>query len=153
MFPRCPLPTPWWGGGAAGSGVLVHLSRAPPPPTPWTPPNPPHHFEWLLPHPFSILCNGGQHYAPYRWLLISNKLCDPTVCTCGGVGGGGRNRCIILIMTLDPGDKHQYCLRQDRTRVACVIGGHSTPILIFTYPGSRIQKQQQKRGVKKNLFS
>jgi hypothetical protein len=26
-------------------------------------------------------------------------------------------------------------------------------ILIFTHPGSRIQKQQQKRGVKKNLLS
>ncbi len=26
-------------------------------------------------------------------------------------------------------------------------------ILIFTHPGSRIQKQQQKRGVKKNYFS
>jgi hypothetical protein len=27
--------------------------------------------------PFSrFLCNGGQHYVPYRWLLISNKLCD-----------------------------------------------------------------------------
>ncbi len=26
-------------------------------------------------------------------------------------------------------------------------------ILIFTHPGSRIQKQQQKRGVKKNLCS
>ncbi len=35
-----------------------------------------------------FLCNGGQHYVPYRWLLISNKLCDSTLCTCGGVGGG-----------------------------------------------------------------
>jgi hypothetical protein len=35
-----------------------------------------------------ILCNGGQHYVPYRWLLISNKLCDSTLCTCGGVGVG-----------------------------------------------------------------
>ncbi len=26
-------------------------------------------------------------------------------------------------------------------------------ILIFTHPGSRIQKQQRKRGVKKNLMS
>jgi hypothetical protein len=26
-------------------------------------------------------------------------------------------------------------------------------ILIFTHPGSQIQKQQQKRGVKKNLLS
>jgi hypothetical protein len=34
-----------------------------------------------------ILCNGGQHYVPYRWLLISNKLCDSTLCTCFGVGG------------------------------------------------------------------
>jgi hypothetical protein len=34
-----------------------------------------------------ILCNCGQH-VPYRWLLISNKLCDSTLCTCGGVGGG-----------------------------------------------------------------
>ncbi len=46
-----------------------------------------------------ILCNGGQHYVPYRWLLISNKLCDSTLCTCGGVVGG-RNRCIMLNMTL-----------------------------------------------------
>jgi hypothetical protein len=30
-----------------------------------------------------------QHYAPVA-----------------GWGGGGRNRCIMLIMTLDPGDKH-----------------------------------------------
>jgi hypothetical protein len=28
--------------------------------------------------------------------------------------------------------------------------GCLSPILIFTHPGSRIQKQQQKRGVKKN---
>ncbi len=41
----------------------------------------------------------GQHYVPYRWLLISNKLCDSTLCTCGGEGGGW-NRCIILILTL-----------------------------------------------------
>jgi hypothetical protein len=55
-----------------------------------------------------LLCNGGQHYAPYRWLLISNKLCDSTLGTCGGVGGGGEEQvhnvdpgCIM-----DPGDKH-----------------------------------------------
>ncbi len=48
--------------------------------------------------PHILLCNGGQHYVPYRWLLISNKLCDSTLCTCGGVGGG---RCIMLIMTLE----------------------------------------------------
>ncbi len=35
-----------------------------------------------------LLCNGGQHYVPYRCLLIYNKLCDSTSCTCGGVGGG-----------------------------------------------------------------
>ena len=34
-----------------------------------------------------FLCNGGQHYVPYRWVLISNKLCDSTLCTCGGVWG------------------------------------------------------------------
>jgi hypothetical protein len=39
-----------------------------------------------------FLCNGGQHYVPYRWLLISNKLCDSTLCTCGGVGGGEGGR-------------------------------------------------------------
>ncbi len=52
---------------------------------------------------YCILCNGGQHYVPFRWLLISNKMCDSTLCTCGGVGG---DRCIMLIMILDPGDKH-----------------------------------------------
>jgi hypothetical protein len=36
----------------------------------------------------TFLCNGGQHYVSYRWVLISHKLCDSTVCTCGGVGGG-----------------------------------------------------------------
>jgi hypothetical protein len=35
-----------------------------------------------------FLCNGGQHYVPYRWLLISNKLFDSTLCICSGVGGG-----------------------------------------------------------------
>ena len=34
-----------------------------------------------------FLCNGWEHYVPYRWLVISNKLCDSTLCTCGGVGG------------------------------------------------------------------
>ena len=48
-----------------------------------------------------FLCNGWEHYVPYRCLQISNKLCDSTLCTCGGVGGW-RNRCIMLIMTLDP---------------------------------------------------
>ncbi len=42
-----------------------------------------------LPGRNKTLCNGGQHYVLYRWLLISNKLCDSTLCTCGGVGGGG----------------------------------------------------------------
>jgi hypothetical protein len=37
--------------------------------------------------PLVFICNGGQHYVPYRWLLIFNKLCDSTLCTCGGVGG------------------------------------------------------------------
>jgi hypothetical protein len=46
-----------------------------------------------------VLCNGGQHYVPYSWLLISNKLRDSTLCTCGGVREG-RNRCIMVIMTL-----------------------------------------------------
>ncbi len=56
---------------------------------------------------FNVLCNGGQHYATYRWLLISNKLCDSTLCTCGGVGGGEEQvhnvdpGCIMY-----PGDKH-----------------------------------------------
>jgi hypothetical protein len=40
---------------------------------------------------FLISC-GIQHYAPVV-----------------GWGGGGRNRCIMLIMTLDPGDKHSGC--------------------------------------------
>jgi hypothetical protein len=56
--------------------------------------------------------------------------------------GGGRNRCIMLIMTLDPGDKQPVLRIRDvypRSR-----------ILIFSHSGSRIQKQQQKRGVKKN---
>jgi hypothetical protein len=39
-------------------------------------------------HVVIFLCNGGQHYVPYRWLLISNNLCDSTLCTCGGVGKG-----------------------------------------------------------------
>jgi hypothetical protein len=69
-----------------------------------------------IPSQHIFLCNGGQHYVPYRWLLISNKLCDSTLFTCGGVGGeeqvhnvdydpvktvgGGVNRCIMLVMYL-----------------------------------------------------
>ncbi len=40
-------------------------------------------------------------YVTEGWLLISNKLCDSTLCTCGGVGRRGWNRCIMLIMTLE----------------------------------------------------
>jgi hypothetical protein len=36
-----------------------------------------------------FLCNGWEHYVPSRCLQISNKLCDSTLCTCGGVGWGG----------------------------------------------------------------
>jgi hypothetical protein len=50
-----------------------------------------------------FLCNGGQHYVPYRWMLISNKLCDSTLCTCGGVGGGGEQ---VHNVEYDPGDEH-----------------------------------------------
>jgi hypothetical protein len=32
-----------------------------------------------------FLCNGWEHYVPYRCLWFSNKLCDSTLCTCGGV--------------------------------------------------------------------
>jgi hypothetical protein len=42
-------------------------------------------YEYI--NPYQTLCNGGQHYVPYRWLLISNKMCDSTLYTCGGVGG------------------------------------------------------------------
>ncbi len=61
------------------------------------------HLVTQLRHTFEInnLCNGWEHYVPYRCLQISNKLCDSTLCTCGGVGGW-RNRCIMLIMPLDP---------------------------------------------------
>jgi len=45
-----------------------------------------------------FLCNGGQHYVPYRWLLISNKLCDSTLCTCGGVGGEEQVHNVIMTL-------------------------------------------------------
>ncbi len=41
-----------------------------------------------------------------------------------GWGKGGRNRCIMLIMTLETNIK--IASAGDRTRVACIIGGHST---------------------------
>ncbi len=63
-------------------------------------------------------------YLTDRWLLISNKLCDSTLCTCGRVGGGGGNRCIMLIMTLETNT--QFDSAGDQTWVACVTGGHST---------------------------
>jgi hypothetical protein len=43
------------------------------------------HYDIFTPNIYCILCNGWQHYVPYRWLLIYNKLCDSTLCTCGGV--------------------------------------------------------------------
>jgi hypothetical protein len=49
-----------------------------------------------------------QHYAP----------------VVGWGGGGWRNRCIMLIMTLETNIK--IASARDRTRVACVTGGHST---------------------------
>jgi hypothetical protein len=64
-----------------------------------------HLFEFCK---YLLLCNGGQHYAPYRWPLISNKLCDSTLCTCGGVGGGGGEKVhnVYPGCKMDPGDKH-----------------------------------------------
>jgi len=38
--------------------------------------------------------------------------------------GGGRNRCIMLIMTLEINIK--FASAKDQTRVTCVSGGHST---------------------------
>jgi hypothetical protein len=38
-----------------------------------------------------------------RWLLISNKFGDSTLCTCGGVGGGGEQ---VHNVDYDSGDKH-----------------------------------------------
>jgi hypothetical protein len=48
--------------------------------------------------------------------------------------------------------------RGAKTKKYCTVTSVADPgclsrILIFTHPGSRIQKQQQKRGVKKNLLS
>jgi hypothetical protein len=50
-----------------------------------------------------------------------------------------------------PGRQPIYLLAKAVLRIRDVYPG--SRILIFPHPGSRIQKQQQKRGVKKNLMS
>ena len=92
------------------------------------------------------------------------------------VGWGGRNRCILHNVDYDPGPWRQtlrllppgiepgsHALKAGTLpkelsrelipvlRIRDVYPG--CQILIFSYPGSPIQKQLQKRGVKKNLLS
>ncbi len=115
-----------------------------------------------------ILCNGWEHYIPYRCLQISNKLCDSTLCTCGGVQGGWRNRCIMLIMPLDsswrqtlrlppPGIEPGSPASQAGTLPKELSRQHITTsrirdvyprsrILIFSHPGSWIQNSHKREG-------
>ncbi len=123
---------------------------------------------------FFTLCNGWEQYVPYRCLYISNKLCDSTLCTCGGVGGGGgwKNRCIMLIMTLDPSWRQTLRLPPPGIKPGSPASQAGTlptelsrqltlvmriqdvyprsRILIFSPPGSWIQNSNKKeRGEKK----
>ncbi len=77
-------------------------------------------------HPFKsqVLCNGWEHYVPYRCLQISNKLCDSTLCTCGGVEEQMHNVDYVPVPQLETNIK--IASAGDRTRVTCVTGGHST---------------------------
>jgi hypothetical protein len=61
----------------------------------------------------------------------------------------GRKICfrILFKSTGNPHDPSFFFLLDHKCSVADP--GCLSPILIFTFPGSRIQKQKQKRGVKK----
>ncbi len=74
-------------------------------------------------HPI-LLCNGWEHYVPYRCLQISNKLCDSTLCTCGGMEEQMHNVDYVPVPQLETNIKIDSA--GDRTRVACVTGEHST---------------------------
>ncbi len=122
-----------WGreGWPAGQSELT-MSRSPP----LSPPHKPY------------LCNGGQHFVPYRWLLISNKLCDLTLCTCGGLGGGGRrNRCIMLIMTmlkLFPTFKYSI---SEQAPVHCAAKKNSTAVHTCFPPSKSLRSAPYKQQV------
>ncbi len=108
-----------------------------------------------------FLCNGWKHYVPYRCLQISNKLCDSTLCTCGGVGEGREEQ--MHNVDYDPGPWTQT-LRLPPPGIEP--GSHASqagtlpkelsrqliPVLrslIFTYPGSRIPDPGSKNSNKR----
>ncbi len=112
-----------------------------------------------------LLCNGWEHYVPYRCLQISNKLCDSTLCTCGGVGGGeqmhnvnydpGPWRQTLKLPTpgIEPGSHASQAgtLPKELSRQLIPVLRIQdfyprSRVLIFSHPGSRIQNSNKREG-------